>query len=134
MYSVICAVIVILRKKLQMKLVISSSHCILSPGQPASALTPEYQFLSLSHDCTWEKIHSKSRNRAQVCRLQVGWIIGCLTTRPTRQLVDNVIAWNSSRKRGFSRKWKSKIARKYIFCGNNRQAHFFSMKMKMMNV
>ena len=26
-------------------------------------------------------------------------------------------AWNSSRKRGFLRKWKSKTAEKYIFCG-----------------
>ena len=29
------------------------------------------------------------------------------------------------RKRGFSRKWKSKIAEKIFFAGKNRQAHFF---------
>ena len=42
-------------------------------------------------------------------------------------------AWNSLRKQ-FSRKWTSKIAEKYIFLGKNRQAYFFRMKIKMMDL
>ena len=41
-------------------------------------------------------------------------------------------AWNSSKKWGFSWKWKSKSAEQNIFRGGkNQQAYFFSMKIKM---
>ena len=40
----------------------------------------------------------------------------------------------SSQKRRFSRKWKSKIVEKYFFRGKNWQAYFFPMKIKMMDL
>ena len=43
-------------------------------------------------------------------------------------------AWNSSRKWGFSWKWKLKIAKDLFRGGKNRQAYFFTMKIKMMNL
>ena len=51
-------------------------------------------------------------------------------------VVEATRAWNSSRKRGFSRKWKSKIAGKKIFSVGKKSTSilFFSMKIKMMDL
>ena len=46
----------------------------------------------------------------------------------------NIRAWNSLRKRGFSRKWKSKIAEQNIFCEKKNPSILFSMKIKMMDL
>ena len=59
--TVVCAAT--LRQMLQINLATSPSHCTLSPGQPAPALTRqplEYRLGSLWFDWTWEKPHGRA--------------------------------------------------------------------------